>query len=137
MDRLAQPVGDVDRLARNALADLNDFWSEAYPEFYGEDFTPLAGGYWSVDTEDLDYDLYPSDTGVGSKIPTMSRPICVRSSARSLSIPCGVERCGLPGWLAVGACGSGAGRAGTLPPCLIGLTILRAPRLAIRGKVNN
>jgi predicted metalloprotease len=56
---------DVDRLARNALADLNDFWSEAYPEFYGEDFTPLAGGYWSVDTEDLDYDLYPSDTGVG------------------------------------------------------------------------
>ncbi|WP_029432815.1 hypothetical protein [Blastococcus sp. URHD0036] len=56
---------DVDRLARNALADLNDFWSAAYPEFYGEDFTPLAGGYWSVDTEDLDYDLYPSDTGVG------------------------------------------------------------------------
>jgi predicted metalloprotease len=56
---------DVDRLARNALADLNDFWSEAYPEFFGEDFTPLQGGYWSVDTEDLDYDLYPEDTGVG------------------------------------------------------------------------
>ena len=45
---------DVDRFARNALADLDDFWSEAYPEFFGEDFTPLEGGYWSVDTEDLD-----------------------------------------------------------------------------------
>jgi outer membrane murein-binding lipoprotein Lpp len=53
---------EVDRLARNALADLNTFWSEAYPEFYGEDFTPLTGGYWSVDTEDLDYGLYPADT---------------------------------------------------------------------------
>jgi predicted metalloprotease len=55
----------VDRLARNALDDLNTFWAEAYPEFYGEELTPLAGGYWSVDTEDYDESLYPSDTGVG------------------------------------------------------------------------
>ncbi|RBY83943.1 hypothetical protein [Blastococcus sp. TF02A-26] len=56
---------DVDRLARNALADLTTFWSDAFPEFYEDDFTQLAGGFWSVDTEDIDEDLYPSDTGVG------------------------------------------------------------------------
>ena len=56
---------DVDRLARNALADLTTFWTDAYPEFYEEDFTPLEGGFWSVDTEDIDDSLYPEETGVG------------------------------------------------------------------------
>ena len=54
----------VDQFARNALADLNTFWSEAYPEFFGEDFTPLAGGYFSVDSEAIDESAYP-DTGIG------------------------------------------------------------------------
>jgi predicted metalloprotease len=54
-----------DRIARNALVDLNTFWAQQYPENFGEDFQPLTGGYWSVDTDDIDYSLYPSDTGVG------------------------------------------------------------------------
>lgn len=54
-----------DRIARNTLADLNTFWSQQYPENFGEDFQPLTGGYFSVDTDDIDYSLYPSDTGVG------------------------------------------------------------------------
>ena len=54
----------VDQLARNALADLNTFWSGAYPEFYGEDFTPLENGYFSVDSEAIDESAYP-DTGIG------------------------------------------------------------------------
>ena len=41
----------VDQFARNALTDLNAFWAEAYPEFFGEDFTPLENGYFSVDSE--------------------------------------------------------------------------------------
>ncbi|MGY1642472.1 hypothetical protein ACI782_15300 [Geodermatophilus sp. SYSU D00703] len=55
---------DIDRYARNALADLNTFWSQAYPEFYDEELTPLQGGYFSVDADDIDPGLYP-DTGVG------------------------------------------------------------------------
>jgi predicted metalloprotease len=59
-------VGDtgVDQLARNALADLNAFWTEAYPEFFGEDFTPLANGYFSVDSTAIDESAYPA-TGIG------------------------------------------------------------------------
>ena len=54
----------IDQFARNALADLNTFWSQAYPEFFGEDFTPLAGGYFSVDSQALDESAYP-ETGIG------------------------------------------------------------------------
>ena len=46
----------IDQFARNALTDLNTFWSEAYPEFFGEEFTPLENGYFSVDSEAVDED---------------------------------------------------------------------------------
>ena len=55
---------EVDQLARNALADLNAFWAEAYPEFFGEDFTPLKNGYFSVDSTAIDESAYPA-TGIG------------------------------------------------------------------------
>ncbi|UOY01431.1 neutral zinc metallopeptidase [Blastococcus sp. PRF04-17] len=55
---------DIDRLARNALADLDTFWSEAYPEFYGEEYTPLENGFFSVDSEAIDTGAYP-ETGIG------------------------------------------------------------------------
>jgi predicted metalloprotease len=54
----------IDQFARNALTDLNTFWSEAYPEFFGEEFTPLENGYFSVDSEAVDEDAYP-ETGIG------------------------------------------------------------------------
>ena len=56
---------DVDRLARNALVDLNTFWTDVYPDFFGEEFAPLTGGYWSVDSSDIDDSQYPEDTGIG------------------------------------------------------------------------
>ena len=46
----------IDQFARNALADLDTFWSEAYPEFFGEDYQPLENGYFSVDSEAVDED---------------------------------------------------------------------------------
>jgi predicted metalloprotease len=54
----------IDQFARNALADLTAFWGDAYPEFFGEEFTPLAGGYFSVDSGAVDRDAYP-ETGIG------------------------------------------------------------------------
>jgi predicted metalloprotease len=54
----------IDEFARNALADLNVFWSEAYPEFFEEEFRPLENGYFSVDSEALDESAYP-ETGIG------------------------------------------------------------------------
>ena len=55
---------ETDRLARNALADLDTFWSQAYPEYFGEEYQPLAGGYFSVDSTAIDESAYP-DTGIG------------------------------------------------------------------------
>lgn len=59
-------VGDapIDQFARNALADLDRFWTQAYPEYFGEQYTPPAGGYFSVDSSDLDESRYPG-TGIG------------------------------------------------------------------------
>ena len=54
----------IDQFARNALTDLNTFWADAYPEWFGEEYTPLEGGYFSVDSEDLDASAYPDD-GIG------------------------------------------------------------------------
>ncbi|TFV50519.1 hypothetical protein E4P43_10555 [Blastococcus sp. TF02A-35] len=54
----------IDQVARNALADLETFWQQAYPEYFGEEYRPLAGGYFSVDSDDLDESLYP-ETGIG------------------------------------------------------------------------
>ena len=55
---------EIDRLSRNALDDLETFWQQAYPEFFGSDFQPLQGGYFSVDSQNIDPSAYP-ETGVG------------------------------------------------------------------------
>ncbi|MGY1825045.1 neutral zinc metallopeptidase [Blastococcus sp. SYSU DS0541] len=54
----------IDQFARNALADLETFWTQAYPEYFGGEYTPLEGGYFSVDSENLDESAYP-ETGIG------------------------------------------------------------------------
>jgi predicted metalloprotease len=55
---------ETDRLARNALADLDTFWSQAYPEYFGEPYEPISGGYFSVDSTNIDEAAYP-ETGIG------------------------------------------------------------------------
>jgi predicted metalloprotease len=56
----------IDQLARNALADLQDFWTAEFPEVYGDDFQPLQGGYFSVDPNDVDPRVYPNGVSCGS-----------------------------------------------------------------------
>jgi predicted metalloprotease len=57
----------VDEMARNALADLETYWAEQFPAVYGEDFTPLRGGYFSVDPNAVDPAQYPRGVGCGSE----------------------------------------------------------------------
>jgi predicted metalloprotease len=54
----------IDRLVRNALADLETFWAEAFPRFYRAEFPPIAGGYFSVDSSNIDAGRYPP-SGIG------------------------------------------------------------------------
>src|SRR5438128_2506529 len=54
----------IDLFARNALTDLNTFWSTAYPTYFGGRYRPLSGGYFSVDSKNPDQSAYPS-TGIG------------------------------------------------------------------------
>jgi predicted metalloprotease len=56
----------IDELARNALADLESFWAQQFPEVYGEEFPPLQGGYFSVDPDDVDTSAYPDGVSCGS-----------------------------------------------------------------------
>ena len=58
--------GPIDDLARNALADLQGFWSQRFPDVYGQPFPPLTGGYFSVDPNDIDPSVYPDGIGCGT-----------------------------------------------------------------------
>ncbi|WP_029432814.1 neutral zinc metallopeptidase [Blastococcus sp. URHD0036] len=58
--------GEVDQLAANALADLQDFWDEQLPQVFGSDFEPLSGGFFSVDPDDVDPAVYPQGAGCGT-----------------------------------------------------------------------
>jgi len=58
----------VDALARNALADLEEFWSSMFPDVFGQRFQPLSGGYFSVDPNDVDREQYPGGVvGCGAR----------------------------------------------------------------------
>jgi predicted metalloprotease len=58
--------GAVDQLAAGALADLEDYWTEAFPDVFGGPFVPLQGGYFSVDPGNVDPAQYPQGVGCGS-----------------------------------------------------------------------
>ncbi len=58
--------GPIDTLARNALADLDTYWADTFPDVFGQTFEPLTGGYYSVDPDDIDPSLYPGGIGCGT-----------------------------------------------------------------------
>jgi predicted metalloprotease len=58
--------GAVDQLAADALADLEAYWSDTFPDVFGPAFEPLQGGYFSVDPGDVDPAAYPRGVGCGS-----------------------------------------------------------------------
>ena len=42
--------GDIDRLAATVVTDVQQFWTETFPDTFGKHWTQLEGGYYSVDT---------------------------------------------------------------------------------------
>ncbi|HLM05858.1 MAG TPA: neutral zinc metallopeptidase [Blastococcus sp.] len=65
----------VDDRARDALADLETYWADVFPDVYGRQFQPLQGGYFSVDPDDVDPRDYPDGVGCGQQ------PVAVESNA--------------------------------------------------------
>ncbi|WP_336028476.1 hypothetical protein [Geodermatophilus sp. FMUSA9-8] len=57
--RLAEPGGETDRIARNAIADVLAYWEETYPQVYGGSFGEVEGGFWSIDPDETDADDLP------------------------------------------------------------------------------
>src|SRR3954462_8767919 len=57
--------GAVDELATAALADLEEYWTEVFPDVFGRPFVPLQGGYFSVDPGSADPVQYPQGVGCG------------------------------------------------------------------------
>jgi predicted metalloprotease len=66
----------VDELARNALADLQAFWSSTFPDVFGQQFQPLSGGYYSVDPGDVNPQEYP-----GGVVGCGARPLEAENNA--------------------------------------------------------
>ncbi len=62
----APPTSRSTSWRANALADLQDFWTERFPDVYGDEFQPLQGGYFSVDPNDVDPSAYPNGVSCGS-----------------------------------------------------------------------
>ena len=42
------PEAPVNALAVKAIADLQQFWGEQYPELYGSQYLPVSGGFYAV-----------------------------------------------------------------------------------------
>ena len=38
----------VNQIAMQAIADLESYWGENYPELYGDEFAPIEGGYYAA-----------------------------------------------------------------------------------------
>ncbi len=38
----------VNQIAIQAIADLEQYWAENYPELYGQDFEQISGGYYAI-----------------------------------------------------------------------------------------
>jgi hypothetical protein len=38
----------VNKLAVQAVADLQDYWGREFPELYGKDYEPVKGGFYAV-----------------------------------------------------------------------------------------
>jgi len=65
---------EIDTLSRNALADLETYWEETFPEVYGTEFEPVAGG--TRVTETWDASRVPAPVWIGLKLagfPAKSR----------------------------------------------------------------
>jgi predicted metalloprotease len=53
---------ETDRIARNALADVLDYWEQTFPGTFGQEFGSVEGGFWSIDPDTTsDADLPESD----------------------------------------------------------------------------
>jgi hypothetical protein len=51
---LAEAGNEVDRIARNAIADVLTYWDRTYPELYGGELDGIDGGFWSIDPDETD-----------------------------------------------------------------------------------
>jgi predicted metalloprotease len=56
---LAEDGNETDRIARNALADVLDYWEQTFPRVFGGDFGEVEGGFWSIDPDETDGDDLP------------------------------------------------------------------------------
>lgn len=41
---------EINKVIANAVVDVEEFWTEQYPAVYGDQYEPLAGGLWALDT---------------------------------------------------------------------------------------
>jgi predicted metalloprotease len=55
--------GELNDTIGNAISDLEAFWTDAYPEAFGDDYEPLGGGVFAIDSRTDGTDI-PCSSGV-------------------------------------------------------------------------
>lgn len=61
---------EVDRIAGNAVADIQEYWTEQMPKTFGITYKPISGGIYSIDPND------PSQS-----VPCVRKPSDIRGNA--------------------------------------------------------
>src|SRR4051794_35954864 len=61
---------DVDRIAGNAVFDIEQYWTDEMPKVFGKSYKPVSGGIFSVDP----------DNGVGD-VPCVNSASEIRGNA--------------------------------------------------------
>lgn len=60
----------VDRIAGNAISDIQAFWTEEMPTVFGKNYKPISGGIYSVDPHNS-----------GQKVPCVGKPADILGNA--------------------------------------------------------
>lgn len=45
---VGDPSNPVNKIAMQAIADLQDYWGKQYPDLYGAEYEPVAGGLYAI-----------------------------------------------------------------------------------------
>lgn len=62
VDIIGDDGSDLNRVAANAISDLDAWWTERYPDSFSGDYEPPEGGFFAIDSE-TDPDGLPCDPG--------------------------------------------------------------------------
>ena len=104
---------DVNKLAVEAIADLQDYWGKEFPHLYGKDYVPVKGGFFAVIPSSGDLRRAHRMPVRSRATPSTGRTPAPTTSRRATSVK-GSRRCWFSAARATSSARARAGRASGL-----------------------